>query len=113
MNLLAWGGVEARAGVLFEVDVGTKVVVVVLERVEALELARIGVCRGRGRWWMSYACEIVSGCVDWKMSWTGTNPTFYRVVQDFERLLDLVGELVWERVSGEEMVYNVTWRNSS
>ena len=93
MNFLARGGVEARAGVLFGADVGTEVVVV-LERVEALELARIGVCRGRGRWWMSYACGMVSRCVNWKMSRTGTNPTLYRVVQDFERLLDLVGELV-------------------
>jgi hypothetical protein len=41
---------------------------------------------------MSYACEMVSGCVIWKVGW-GTNPTLHRVVQDFERLLDLVGEL--------------------
>jgi len=44
------------------IDVETEVVVV-LDRVDALELARAGVCLGRGRWWMSYACEIVNGAL--------------------------------------------------
>jgi len=92
MNLLARGEVEVCAGVLVGVGVGTEVVV--LERVDALELVRTGVCRGRGRWWMSYACETVSGCAIWRTSETWTNPALHRIVQNFERLLDLVGELV-------------------
>ena len=43
---------------------------------------------------MSYACEMVNGCVSWMVGWTWTNPTLYRVVQDFERILDLIRELV-------------------
>lgn len=46
VGLSAWDGAEVCAGVL--VDVGTEVVV--LERVDALELARTSVCCGRGRW---------------------------------------------------------------
>ena len=45
MNLPARDGVEVCAGVL--VDVETEGVV--LERVDALELARMGICCGRGR----------------------------------------------------------------
>jgi len=90
MNSLARA--EVCAGVLVEVGVETEIVV--LERVDALELVRTGVCRGRGRWWMSYACKMVNGCVIWRTSGIWTNSALHRVVQDFERLLDLVGELV-------------------
>jgi len=58
MNLSVGGGVEVRVGVGGRIEV--EVEVVVLERVDALELARMGVFCGRGRWWMSYACEGVS-----------------------------------------------------
>lgn len=60
MSSLVPGEVEVRAGVLFGADFGTEVVV--FERVEVLEFVRMGICCGRGRWWMSYACEMVNRC---------------------------------------------------
>jgi hypothetical protein len=48
MSLVFLAGVEALAGVVDGVDVGTRVVVP--ESVDALEFARAGVCSGRGRW---------------------------------------------------------------
>ena len=48
MDLLTRGGVDDRAGALVGVDGWT--VVVVVERVDALELVRAGICCGRGRW---------------------------------------------------------------
>lgn len=71
---------------------------VALERVDALELARTGVCCGRGRWWISYAWETIGEFVTRETNWTGTDPTLHGVVEDFERFLDLDGEQVREQL---------------
>lgn len=42
------------------------------------------------------------------MSSTVTNPTLHRVVKDFERFLDLEGELVRDHVRGDGVGETVT-----
>jgi len=65
MSLSVGGGVEVRAVRIDEVEE-----VVVLERVDALELARMGVFCGRGRWWMSYALRFTGSFRISNASWT-------------------------------------------